>query len=93
MHIPKTYAVTDLRGNQAEIFDNLKDAPVLLTRQGRAAAVLVDPEKWNALLDLVEDLEDRLRASEVKLQLARGETETVPLHALEIFDGETALSR
>jgi PHD/YefM family antitoxin component YafN of YafNO toxin-antitoxin module len=93
MHIPKTYAITDLRGNQAEIFDNLKHAPVLLTRQGRAAAVLVDPEKWNALLDLVEDLEDRLHASEVKLQIAHGETDTVLLHELEIFHGETSISR
>jgi PHD/YefM family antitoxin component YafN of YafNO toxin-antitoxin module len=93
MHIPKTYPITDLRGNQAEIFDNLKDVPVLLTRQGRAAAVLVDPEKWNALLDLVEDLEDRLAATEVKLQIALGETDTVSLHEMEIFNGETAISR
>ncbi|HQY91962.1 type II toxin-antitoxin system Phd/YefM family antitoxin [Caldilinea sp.] len=49
----KTVPVTDLRTRQPEIFDGLKDAPILLTRQGHGAGVLVHPDAWN---QIVEDL-------------------------------------
>lgn len=43
--------VTDLRTRQPEIFEELKDAPILLTRQGHGAGVLVHPDTWNQLVD------------------------------------------
>ncbi len=43
--------VTDLRTRQPEIFEELKDAPILLTRQGHGAGVLVHPGTWNQLVD------------------------------------------
>jgi PHD/YefM family antitoxin component YafN of YafNO toxin-antitoxin module len=43
--------VTDLRTRQPEIFEGLKETPVLLTRQGHGAGVLVHPDTWNQLLE------------------------------------------
>ncbi len=89
MLIPRTMPISDLRGNQAQILDGLKEAPILLTRQGKAAAVLVDPDKWNALIELVEDLEDSVDALEAQLELATGKDHTVSLSQLKatIRDG------
>ena len=42
--------VTDLRTRQPEIFEQLSAAPVLLTRQGHSAGVLVHPDMWNQLI-------------------------------------------
>lgn len=54
--IPRIMSITELRTNQTEIVDSLKDGPIVLTRQGRAAAVLVHPQQWNDLIQQVEDM-------------------------------------
>lgn len=54
-HIAMTAVpVTDLRTRQPEIFEGLKEAPVLLTRQGHGAGVLVHPDTWNQLIEDVK---------------------------------------
>lgn len=50
--------VSELRDRQAEIIARLRDRPVILTEHGRAAALLIDPDLWNALIDELEDLQD-----------------------------------
>ena len=75
--IPKTIPVSDLRFNQAELLDNLAAEPVLLTRQGKAAAVLVDPEQWNTLLARLEFLDDSITALQAKLELLTEEDDTL----------------
>ena len=55
--------VTELRTRQPEIFDDLKDAPILLTRQGHGAGVLVHPDTWN---QLVEDLRHYQRLARIE---------------------------
>lgn len=42
--------VTDLRNKQAEIVAQLGETPILLTRGGYSAGVLVHPDKWNQLM-------------------------------------------
>jgi len=55
--------VTDLRTKQPEIFAGLKEAPVLLTRQGHGAGVLVHPETWN---QMVEDMKHYKRMARIE---------------------------
>jgi len=55
--------VTELRTRQPEIFDELKDAPILLTRQGHGAGVLVHPDIWN---QLIEDLRRYQRLARIE---------------------------
>lgn len=87
--IPKTIPVSDLRFNQAELLDNLAAEPVLLTRQGKAAAVLVDPEQWNALLARLEFLDDSVTALQAKLELLTGEDDTLSWDSVkaDMLDG------
>jgi hypothetical protein len=45
-----TMPVSELRARQAEILDQLRESPVLLTRAGHGAGVLVHPRVWNDVL-------------------------------------------
>ena len=74
--VPELVPISGLRTRQNEILDQLADKPVVLTQHGRAAAVLVSPEQWNLLVELVEDLTDALDALEMRARIASGE-ETV----------------
>ena len=75
--IPKTLPISDLRYNQTELIDALSDEPILLTRQGKAAAVLVAPSQWTALLERLELLDDSVTALQAKLELIEGEDDTL----------------
>ena len=60
-----TIPITDLRTRQPEVIDAIKQSPVLLTRQGHSAGVLVHPEMWN---QLVAELERYKRHRRERLQ-------------------------
>ena len=64
--IPEIYGVSDLRTRKSEILRKLHDGPVVLTQHARAVAVLVSPEKWNQLIEEVENLQDALAALEAR---------------------------
>jgi PHD/YefM family antitoxin component YafN of YafNO toxin-antitoxin module len=42
--------IAQLDAGEPDIFEHLKDAPLLLTRQGEDAGVLVHPETWRQLI-------------------------------------------
>ena len=65
-----TIPITDLRTRQPEVIDTIKQSPVLLTRQGHGAGVLVHPEMWN---QLVAELERSKRHRRERLQRIRTE--------------------
>ncbi|HMN29396.1 MAG TPA: hypothetical protein PKE45_14700, partial [Caldilineaceae bacterium] len=55
--------IQDWRTNQLAIFDQLPEAPVLLTRHGQAAGVLVHPETW---FKLVAELKQYRRLARIE---------------------------
>lgn len=59
-----TMPVSKLRTQQADILKQLNDTPILLTQHGHGAGVLVHPDQWNELVDLLADYEDALIAQE-----------------------------
>jgi prevent-host-death family protein len=59
-----TIPVSELRIRQAEILEQLRETPILLTQRGHGAGVLVHPEVWNEMVDLLADYEDILIARE-----------------------------
>jgi prevent-host-death family protein len=59
-----TMPVSDLRIKQAEILSQLHDTPILLTQRGHGAGVLVHPDLWNEMVELLADYEDILVARE-----------------------------
>ena len=78
MHpIPYTIPISDLRFQQSALLTRVEESPVVLTKQGRAVAVLVDPKYWNQILEDLEDLADALAVAQAKLALACGEEDVV----------------
>jgi prevent-host-death family protein len=78
MHpIPYTIPISDLRFQQNALLARVEESPVVLTKQGRAVAVLVDPAYWNQILEELEDLADSLAVAQAKIALLRGDEELV----------------
>jgi len=51
-----TLPVSALRAKQEEITSMLSDSPVLLTHNGLSTGVLVEPNQWNDIIELLEKL-------------------------------------
>ena len=61
----KTTTVSELRANLSELIKKLDDGPLLVLSRSRPAAVIVEPEMFDAIIDkceLLEDLVDGRRA-------------------------------
>jgi prevent-host-death family protein len=56
----RTTTVTELRSELAALLSDLDSGPVIVLSHSRPAAVLVDPEMFDALLERCELLEDYL---------------------------------
>ena len=70
-----TVPISDLRFHQSAMISQLSAAPLVLTRQGRAVAVLVAPEQWNQLAEELDDLIDALAVMQARLDRASGKEE------------------
>jgi antitoxin YefM len=58
--------VTEFRANAAQFIDQVRETgePVILTQHGKSAAVLLDVEAYESLMDEIELLRDVRRAEE-----------------------------
>lgn len=65
---PEEVPISKFRASPGEIFAEASKEPVLLTRQGRGIAIVLEPELFDPLLGMIEDLQLALDAGE-----ARGE--------------------
>lgn len=59
-----TMPVSELRTRQSAILAQLDETPILLTQRGHGAGVLVHPDLWNELVELLADYEDTLIATQ-----------------------------
>jgi prevent-host-death family protein len=60
--MPKTYSVADARAHLPDILDDVEAGKeIQLTRRGRAVAILLSPEKYEALRREHSDFEDAYR--------------------------------
>ena len=57
-----TMPVDDMRTCPAAILAKLNETPVLLTQHGHGAGVLVHPDLWNEMVELLADYDDILIA-------------------------------
>ncbi len=60
--IPEIVPLAEMQSRLVELLKHLPQAPVILTQNDRAQAVLVSPEAWNELVGELEDLRDALDA-------------------------------
>jgi PHD/YefM family antitoxin component YafN of YafNO toxin-antitoxin module len=70
-----TIPISDLRSYESQVIDQMNVVPVVLTRRGRAAAVLVSPEQWNQLIEELDDMADALAVMQSRLDRALGREE------------------
>jgi len=56
----KTTTVTELRAELSTLINGLDEGPVMVLSRSRPAAVLIEPEMYDALLEKCELLEDLL---------------------------------
>lgn len=54
--------ISRLRQEQNEVLKRLAEGPALLTQYGDAAAVLVDPDQWNQIVEELETWMDSFDA-------------------------------
>jgi PHD/YefM family antitoxin component YafN of YafNO toxin-antitoxin module len=80
-----TLPVSDLRNKQAEVVKQLDKTPILLTRGGHSAGVLVHPEQWNQLMAQLARLQRHIRADQLLAEMKAGNYLTQ-----EQFDAELA---
>ncbi len=53
-----TYPITDLRTEQDRLLQHIQQEPVILTKRGRAVAILVDPDMWNRIVATLAEQEE-----------------------------------
>lgn len=73
--VPQIAPISDLKHRHLEVFKRLKQGPVILANRSQPAAVLVSPERWNAMIEYIDDLECDIEALQTELAVARGEDE------------------
>lgn len=73
--VPYTIPISDMRFQQSALLARVEESPVVLTKQGRAVAVLVDPNYWNQILEELEDMADALAVAQARIAVLQGEEE------------------
>lgn len=53
-----TLNITDARSHLPEVIEQAREQAVFLERRGKRAAVVVSPERYDQLLDALEEAED-----------------------------------
>lgn len=89
--VPTLVPISKLRQTQSEVLEQLSEGPIVLTQHGEAAAVLVDPEQWNRLIEELEIWQDSYDAMEARYRVAIGEDEVIEWSEVEAeLDGVPA---
>ena len=76
-------AVSELRTGMDEILAQLKETPVSLEKHGKSVAILVDPERFEAMERALEDISDEMLASEAHRRSLKMKGRGVPLAEIE----------
>ena len=74
----KSFPLTDARRDLPSLVDKTAKEPILITRHGIDAAVLVSPSLYEKMLDAMEELEDIAAYDQAK---ARREESTLLVEA------------
>ena len=75
--------VTEFRANAAQVIEQVRatGAPVILTQHGRSAAVLLDVEAYEAMIEELELLRD-VRTAEAEIATGKGRSHAAEAKAL-----------
>ena len=76
-------AVSELRTGMDVILAQLKETPVSLEKHGKSVAVLVDPERFEAMERALEAASDQILAGEAHSRARKMKGSGVPLSEIE----------
>jgi len=80
----RTATVTELRAELSSYLEGLKEGPLLVLSHSRPAAVVLEPEMYEALLEKLELLEDILDGRRVIAEYMKDTS--VVVDAEEVFE-------
>ena len=80
----KTTTVSELRSDLAALIKSLDDGPIVVLSHSRPAAVLIDPELFESLLEKCELIEDLMGGRRVLSEYIEDRTSAVD--AEEVFE-------
>lgn len=80
----RTATVTELRAELSSYIDQLKQGPLFVLSHSRPAAVMLDPEMYQALVEKIELLEDVLDGRRV-IDAYQADRDSV-VEAEEVFE-------
>jgi prevent-host-death family protein len=88
-YVPKIAPISDMRVRAGEIVAAAQRGPVIMIEKGsRPALVVISPERWNALMERLELLEDAVAVYQTRLNQATGQSKVVPFDLAE-FVGDS----
>ena len=73
--VPQIEPISKMKHQYNDVLRLAESGPVVLTQHGRAAAVVIHPAGWNAVIEEREQLLDIVAALKAELALAKGETQ------------------
>jgi len=65
----KTTTISQLRSDLASLISNLEDGPLLVLSHSKPAAMLVDPDMFESILERLETLEDMIGGRQLMDQI------------------------
>ena len=80
----RTTTVTQLRSELASLIESLQDGPLLVLSHSRPAAMLIEPEMFDNLVERVERLEDLLDGRQAIAEYL--ENPAVAIDAEDLFE-------
>jgi prevent-host-death family protein len=89
-YVPEIAPISDMRVRAGEIVAAAQRGPVIMIEKGsRPALVVISPERWNALMERLELLEDAIAVYQTRLNQATGQSKVVPFDLAE-FVGDAS---
>jgi antitoxin StbD len=59
-----SYSIREAKAKLSEVIRDAEDEPTIISNHGKPAAVVLSPERYEGLLEEIEDLRDRLAVHE-----------------------------
>jgi PHD/YefM family antitoxin component YafN of YafNO toxin-antitoxin module len=81
--VPQIVPVSEMAIHQQDVMRLLDNGPVVLASRSKAAAVLVSVQVWDALINELDTLHDKLDVQEADLLLGDSELEEFNLDELK----------
>ena len=61
-----SYSIREAKAKLSEVIRDAEDEPTVISNHGKPAAIVLSPERYDGLLEEIEDLRDRLSVHESK---------------------------